>query len=242
MQERTGITQAMREFSQSFMRRSEWSWEDPSLSSQEKAYRFIKQAILEKKLRPGERLDESELAKVVGLSRTPVREALRLLSAEGLVKVVPHRGAYVVHLSQKDVQEIYQIREVLEGLAARLVAADLPIAALSALEEVLTHYTRAVQEEDEQSITYLDAQFHDIIARTSGNQRLFEEIQTYRGQLQLLRHRSVAIPGRPVRSLKEMRRILEAIRCRDPLAAEEAMRAHIRSVGVEMVRFMAEGT
>lgn len=195
----------------------------------------LKEAILDSKLAPGSRLDEVKVAGDLGVSRTPVREALQRLAAEGLAVIVPHRGAFVVSLSMKDVEELYEMREALEGHATRLAATRATRASLVALEQVLQEYAEAVQQDDRDRIVLLDSQFHDGVARAGRNGRLLQAIQSYREQLRLLRTTSVAIPGRPARSLQEMTAVLKALKSRDPDAAEGEMRRHIRSVSDDVV-------
>ncbi len=199
-------------------------------------YSVLKRTVLNEQLAPGTHLDETKIASDLGISRTPVREALRLLAAEGLVVLVPHRGAYVARLSARDAQELYEVREALEGIGARLAALWVDPVVLAAVEYTLELYSEAVRRADWSHIMHLDTQFHDTIARASRNRRLMSAVRMYREQLRLLRRKSVTIPGRPSRSLQEMQAILSALRARDPDAAERAMRAHIRSVRDDVAR------
>ncbi len=214
---------------------------DPqALTSYDRVYTALKQAILKERLAPGTRLDETKIASDLAVSRTPVREALRLLAAEGLVVLVPHKGAYVARLSVRDAQELYEVREALEGMGARLAAPRGDPVVLAALEYTLSQYAEAVRREDWPQIMRLDTKFHETIARASRNRRLMSAVRIYREQLRLLRQKSVAIPGRPRRSLQEMQAILDALRLRDPEVAERAMRAHIRSVREDVLRELME--
>jgi DNA-binding GntR family transcriptional regulator len=195
----------------------------------------LKEAILHCKLPPGSRLDEVKVAGDLRVSRTPVREALQRLAAEGLAVIVPHRGAFVISLSVKDIEELYEMREAMEGHAARLAATRATPVTLVALEQVLQEYAEAVGPDDRDLIVLLDSQFHDGVAQAGQNGRLLQAIRSYREQLRLLRTTSVAIPGRPARSLREMTAVLKALKSRDPDAAEAEMRRHIRSVRDDVV-------
>lgn len=199
-------------------------------------YRFLKGAILKRRLALGSKLDEVKLAEELGVSRTPVREAFQRLSAEGLIVLIPHRGAFVIQLTRRDLEELYEMREALEGQAARLAATRATPAMVVKLGEIIAAYRTAVLENWRRSIILLDSRFHETVARASRNRRLMEAIRSLREQLRILRITSVAIPGRPGRSLEEMSALLEAIRGRDPDLAEERMRAHIRSVRDDVLR------
>jgi DNA-binding GntR family transcriptional regulator len=207
----------------------------PTSNLNDVVHAALKEAILHRRLTPGSRLDEVKVAGDLGVSRTPVREALQRLAAEGLAVIVPHRGAFVVSLSGQDVEELYEIREALEGLAARLAATRAAPVTLVALEQVLQEYAEVVRQDDRGRIILLDSQFHDGVARAGQNGRLLQAIQSYREQLRLLRTTSAAIPGRPARSLHEMTAVLKALRSHDPDAAEVEMRGHIRSVRDDVV-------
>jgi len=203
-------------------------------------YRFLKTAILRQRLPLGSKLDEVKVAEQLGVSRTPVREALQRLTAEGLIEVIPHRGAWVIQLTRRDVEELYEMREALEGQAARLAAARATRTTVVKLERIISEYRRAVLEKRRTRIMLLDSQFHETVARASKNRRLMAAIRALRDQLRLLRIRSVAIGGRPERSLEEMRALLLAIRGREPGLAESCMRAHIRSVRDDVLKSWAE--
>lgn len=199
-------------------------------------YRFLKAAILERRLTLGSKLDEVKLAEELGVSRTPIREAFQRLSAEGLIELIPHRGAFVIQLTRRDLEELYEMREALEGQAARLAAARATPATVVKLEKIIAAYRTAVSENGRRSIILLDSRFHETVARASRNRRLMEAIRSLREQLRILRITSVAIPGRPGRSLEEMSALLEAIRGRNPDLAEERMRTHIRSVRDDVLK------
>jgi DNA-binding GntR family transcriptional regulator len=204
-------------------------------------YRLLKNAILRQRLALGSKLDEVKVAEQLGVSRTPVREALQRLSAEGLIELIPHRGAWVIQLTRKDVEELYEMREALEGQAARLAAARATLATVVKLDGIISAYRRAVLENQRARIMLLDAQFHETVARASKNRRLMVAIGSLRDQLRILRIRSVAIEGRPQRSLEEMGALLVAIRSREPELAESCMRAHIRSVRDDVLKQLGSG-
>lgn len=201
----------------------------------------LKEAMVNQRLPGGSRLDELKISAELGVSRTPVREAIQRLSAEGLVVIVPHRGAYVAQLSRKDVHELYEVREALEGQAARIAAARAPSGMVADLERTLRKYGDALGAGHEERLVQLDSRFHESIARASRNRRLMQLIRSHREHLKILRITSVSIPGRPGRSFHEMVAVLEALRARDADLAEDRMRRHIRSVRDDVLATSAEG-
>ena len=210
----------------------------PSLD--EVVYRFLREAILlPDGLSAGERIDEQGLAGRLGVSRTPIREAIRRLEAEGLVKRAPRRGAFVVDFSPTVIDDLFSVREVLEGLAARLAATRALEAEITLLQEVFRRYADAVRARDIGAILQEDVRFHDLIAGASRNERLLATIRMFRDQLQLLRARSVAVAGRSEKSYQEMGRILDAVVRRAPAEAEEAMRLHIRGAQQDVLRALS---
>jgi len=210
----------------------------PSLD--EVVYRFLREAILlPDGLSAGERIDEQGLAGRLGVSRTPIREAIRRLEAEGLVTRAPRRGAFVVDFSPTVIDDLFSVREVLEGLAARLAATRALEAEITLLQEVFRRYADAVRARDIGAILQEDVRFHDLIAGASRNERLLATIRMFRDQLQLLRARSVAVAGRSEKSHQEMGRILDAVVRRAPAEAEEAMRLHIRGAQQDVLRALS---
>lgn len=197
-------------------------------SLDEVAYQIIRKAILSPKgVEAGDRLDERELADGLGISRTPIREAIRRLEAEGLVRRAPRRGAFVADLSPDAIDELFSIREVLEGLAARLAAERGTDKEFAALRATYRRYASGVETHSFEVILDQDTEFHDLIARASRNERLQTTIRMFRDQLRLLRTRSVRIAGRSEKSLAEMGQVLDAIIGRSAEEAERAMRLHI---------------
>ncbi len=210
----------------------------PSLD--EVVYRFLREAILlPDGLAGGDRIDEQELAKRLGVSRTPIREAIRRLEVEGLVKRAPRRGVFVVDFSPAVIDDLFSVREVLEGLAARLAATRAMDAEINQLQEIYARYVDAVRTHNTDAILEEDVQFHDLIASASRNERLQVTIRMFRDQLRLLRIRSVAVAGRSEKSRQEMGRILGALVRRAPAEAEEAMRHHIRGAQEDVLKALS---
>jgi len=206
-------------------------------SLDELAYRLLREVILSPGgLSPGDRVGEKEFSERLGISRTPIREAVRRLEVEGLVKRAPRRGVFVTDLSPEAIDELYNLREVLEGLAARLAAAYATEGEIHKLREIYDRYASAVRTHDVNKILDRDVDFHDVIAGASRSGRLQATITMFRNQLGLLRTRSVAIVGRSEKALEEMGRVLDAIARRAPGEAEGAMRQHIREAQLDVLR------
>ena len=143
-----------------------------SLGSQ--AYQEMKRIILEGRIPPGAKLNEGELARALGISRTPIREAINRLEKEGLVEIFPQRGAFVVQFTEKDVYELFLIRENLEGLASRLAAEKVTPASLAKLESCLEGFKEPFREKDVQRYSREDFKFHQTIVLLSDARRLIQ--------------------------------------------------------------------
>jgi len=197
------------------------------LSRGELAYRYIRSAIQAGQLRPGERLREIELARQIGLSRTPIREALSRLEAEGLIAHDATRGVVVAQLDYSMVTELYYMREVLEGTAARLAAQHASDVEISILEDLCQQYEAVLG--DEVALTASNRRFHETLYRCSHNRYLLNMVTVLHDALSLLGRTTLDSADRAADTLGEHRAVLAAIRARDAQAAEEALRTHIRN-------------
>ncbi|GAO76138.1 GntR family transcriptional regulator [Meiothermus ruber] len=202
------------------------------------AYKALRQAILGRRIPPGQKLVVRVLAEELGLSPTPVKEALAALEREGLVVAVPHRGYFVLEPSLEDVREIYSLREVLEGLAARLAVENDGRALLRKLERLFEKQHEAAERGDIDTYGDLDLAFHRTFWEAAGSKRLLATAETIDGQIRMLINSSAAIPGRLPQSRAEHQAILQAVRDKDPQAAETAMRAHVRNAGQALEQFL----
>jgi DNA-binding GntR family transcriptional regulator len=204
------------------------------VSLKDQAYLAIKGAILTLELEPGQALVESELAEQLGISKTPVRTALHELEREGLVTRVLYKGTYVAEVTLRDVQEIFQLRAVLEGLAARLAAPAFDEAELAEARETLRLMEAAVELGDRDLASGYGKHFHDLILHKANNQRLQVIVHNLDDHLQRYRLLSDQISGRLEKSLGEHKRTLEALEQRDPDLAEQALKEHLHSVLEEL--------
>jgi len=198
-----------------------------SLPRGEVAYRYIRSAIQQGQLKSGERLRENELAKQVGLSRTPIREALSRLQTEGLVAHDATRGVLVAELDYSMVSELYYMREVLEGTAARLAAQHASEVEISILDDLCQQYEAALG--DERALTASNRRFHATLYQCSHNRYLLNMVTVLHDALSLLGGTTLSLAERAEETLGEHRAVVAAIRARDADAAEHALREHIRT-------------
>jgi len=198
------------------------------------AYRVLREAILQGQIAGGQRINELELATTWNVSRTPIRDALRRLEAEGLVHAVPGRGVVVPVLGLADADELYELREVLEARAAKRAAQQTGGDLHVRLNDLLRAFGAALKQSDLARMSQLDVTIHSTIAEASGSGRLQRAIETVCGQIHPIRQHSYRVRGRGAKSLREMAKLVAAIRAGDPARAEAAMREHIASVRADL--------
>lgn len=187
----------------------------------------LRQAIIARRFKPGQRLIERELCQLTGASRTPVREALRQLESEGLVAMVPNRGPVVAEVTAEQAAEIYDVRAALEALAARRFAERATDAETDALEEAMKRFERAVQENGLPNLLELKDRFYAILFEGARNQMIGSMLEPLHTRISYLRAASLSRSGRPAETVSELRAIVAAIRHRDPNAAAELAREHV---------------
>lgn len=188
----------------------------------------LRTAIHEQVFPQGSRLVERQLCEMLGVSRTPVREALRQLEAEGLVVTIPHRGPSVAVLDGAIVRSIFEVRAMLEALAGRLFVERATDRDRSRLASSFVHLEQAWTDEDIRALLYATARFYDALFVGSGNEVIAATLRPLSGRIHLLRARSCAMPRRRPESIAEMRAILEAAQGRDPAAAYRACLTHVQ--------------
>jgi len=196
----------------------------------EQVYERLKRAILGRQLEPGQRLVTMPLAKRYQVSLTPVREALRLLEKDGLVRFLPHKGAVVSLPSAQDFRDLFAVRAALEGLAVESACPRLSAADLDALEQSCAVARRCLAgAASAADWIQADEDFHERIARAAGNPFLHEQLGALRNRIRLFMHLSHRFPERVAGALAEHEAVLAALRTRDPAAARAAMDNHLRS-------------
>jgi len=199
-----------------------------SMPVADRVYLGLKQAIVDGRIKAGERLREIDLAAQFGVSRTPVREALKKLEAEGLVADTPGRGLAATEPTPHEIMDAYLVREVLEGLAARLAAERATETDRIRLEVILRHIRTAIEAGADQRAIALSNEFDQALFRATSSRRLSDMIAAARASQGRLLRLSLQYPGRLAQTAEERAEILEAIQQRDPEAAERATREHLR--------------
>ncbi len=187
----------------------------------------LRDAIRKGILEPGERLMEVQLADELGISRTPVREAIRKLEQEGYVIMMPRRGTYVSDISTGDVKEIFEIRSALESLAAGLAARRIEPDELETLQNLLIEIEGYIAKNDIEKIVETDIKFHGLLYKVSRNERLVNIINNLKEQLARFRTLSMSYPGRLQETLEEHSEMVEAIANGDVSAARDAAEHHM---------------
>ena len=194
----------------------------------------LRNAIVDTRFKPGQRLVERELCELVGVSRTVIREALRELESDGLVRIVPNKGPVVAGpMSVEDARSLYETRAVLEALAGRSFAeraTDEERRALRVAFAAIEDATRR-RESDPIVILHAKAQFYAVLLAGARNETLSGVLRSLRDRINSLRALTVVQPGRATESLKEIRQIVRAVEARDPGAAWTACLAHVQCAG-----------
>lgn len=193
----------------------------------QQAVALMRAKILAQELAPGQRLDEAVLAAQLGISRTPLREALKTLAAEGLVEQRPRRGCFVSEMSFRDLEEIFPIMAMLEGrvaFEAAVKSSPADLKRLEALHEKLQKHAAAGDVDRYYAVNY---EFHDALQQVAGSRWLRHLIGDLRRMLKLSRHRSLMLPGRLAESMAEHEALMEALRTGKARSAEKIMNRHL---------------
>jgi GntR family transcriptional regulator, rspAB operon transcriptional repressor len=199
-------------------------------------YEELKSAIVDLRLAPGDPLREATLADQLGVSKTPIREALTRLEQEGLVETTSFKGAVVTGYSRQDLLEIYELRELLENAAARTAAESMADADRDRLDRICRESRKLKKNHDAAGLAALISAFDDVLFEQVRNSRIRALIENLRAHLTRIGHLTAEIPGRIEASVDEHEKIVQAIAARDPELAERQMREHIRSVRDDQLR------
>jgi DNA-binding GntR family transcriptional regulator len=195
-------------------------------TTQQLSVKKLRQAILAGLFKPGDRLIEADLCRMLGVSRPSVREALRSLEAERLVVIIPNKGPQIPIISWDQAEQIYQVRALLEGEAAALSAQRVGAEDLSVMRQALKDFARSVRSEDAEGRVDATARFYDVILNSCGNAVICEILQGLHARVNFLRWRSMSRPGRAKFSLRELKDILQALEDHDAVAARAAAVKH----------------
>jgi DNA-binding GntR family transcriptional regulator len=203
----------------------------------------LRQAIIDGRLSPGERLTERRLTEMTGVSRTLIREALRQLESQGLVSLVPNKGPVVRELTAAEGRDLYAIRGVLEGLAARFFVQNADAAAINEIGEALAAVIAAYERGDFPAALKTKNHFYEVLFRGCGSESLSAMLQTLHARI--WRWRALGVthplrsPGRAQEAIRGLRAVRDAIRRADAAAAEQATREEAERGAVEVMRLLA---
>lgn len=203
-------------------------------------FETLREAIISGMLKPGERLMEIQLAEELGVSRTPVREAIRKLELEGFLVMIPRKGAYVAGISMKDIADVFEIRAAMEGLAAGLAAERITEEELEQLERHLVKIAECIDANDINGLVDADTDFHDTLYKACRNERLVQIVSNLREQIQRFRTTSLSSPGRMKYALEEHKTIVEAVSERNIELARALATEHIENAENKMLETLKE--
>jgi len=207
----------------------------------ERAYEAIKLGILNGRFKEGNRLVEDQIAEEIGVSRTPVREAIHLLEREGFVRRLSSGRVVVTEFSEKDIEEVFGIRALLESYAARLAVDSCDEALLAEMEAKIVEAEEAIRKREKNRIFHLNTEFHDILYRASGSMRLYQLINNLREIFYRYRLVILQDEGLIEISLRDHREMVSAIRRRDREEVERLVREHIERGKESILRKMRAG-
>lgn len=213
----------------------------PDRSIREQTIQTLRQAIKTFHLRPGQRLVERELVELLGVSRTTLREALRELTAEGLITVVPQKGARVTVPSTEEASDLYEVRALLESLLVTRFVQRSNDTEVQQLTTAVDEYESAIRRTTDTAVL-LDAKerFYDVLIRGAHSVALEQLLDGLRARVQVLRATSLSRPGRAAETVVELRAIVTAIAARDPVRAAELAADHVRAAGRTALSRLAE--
>lgn len=202
-------------------------------------FNTLRQAILKGELEPGERLMEIQLAERLGVSRTPIREAIRKLELEGLVRMMPRRGAVVAEITLQDLEDVLEVRAVLEELAVQKACENITEDQLRDLKKAANDFRRSLEDDNLLACVETDMAFHEIIYGAANNRRLQQMLQNIREQM--YRYRLEYLKDKRMHRLlvEEHDTIRRALKKRDAVKAGSAMRTHIDNQKESMVRSLS---
>ena len=193
----------------------------------QEAAKRIREMIRKGALKKGDRILEAPMCQAMGVSRTPLREALRILSSEGLIELIPNRGAYVAQPSIKDIGEMFYVMSILEGTCARVCVEKMDDEGLRRLDDLYRKLEEHCQAEDREKYMAVNHSFHSLVQELAGNSVLSEVIDALRQKILLYRYRQIYQPNRLKESMQEHRLLQRAFRERNPEAAERFMQEHL---------------
>lgn len=209
---------------------------DEVLPLRDVVFNTLRKAILTGELKPGERLMEIHLANQLGVSRTPIREAIRKLELEGLVIMIPRRGAEVAQITEKSLKDVLEVRRALDALCVELACDRISAEEQEQLKKTCDEFVRATETKDATIIAKADVAFHDIIVQATGNQRLIQLINNLSEQMYRYRFEYIKDENRHDSLIEEHRIIYESIVKRDKKKAADTAKLHIDNQEKSIIR------
>jgi len=206
----------------------------------QKVYQVLKKEIVRGILESGSSLSENKLAKGMHVSRTPIREAMRKLVSEGLVKTSPNKKMTISEVSLADVKEVLMVRGALEGLAASISAKRISSQEIGKLEKIVTKMSRYLTKEDLSSYCEVDDEFHNLILSICGNKWIIKVCENLGNFIYIYRSKSLSVPGRPKYSLEEHQAIIESLKKHDSEEADRLSKIHVENTVVNILRNVAK--
>jgi Transcriptional regulators len=203
-------------------------------------FNTLRQAILKGELKPGERLMEIQLANRLGVSRTPIREAIRKLELEGLVLMIPRKGAEVAQITIKNLQDVLQVRAALEQLAVQIVCQNMKEERIVALKKANKEFEKAIKQGSLTAITDADVEFHEIIYQATNNTRLINILNNLREQMYRYRVEYLKDRNSHVKLVEEHEVIIAQLANRDEAGAVKTILTHIENQTRTVMKHLAE--
>ena len=200
---------------------------DEFLPLRDVVFNTLRQAILTGELKPGERLMEIHLANRLGVSRTPIREAIRKLELEGLVTMIPRRGAEVAQITEKSMNDVLEVRRALDALCVELACDRITDGELEQLKLACEGFEQAIKTQDAKKIAHADVALHDIIVQATGNQRLIQLVLNLSEQMYRYRFEYIKDTSQHQNLIEEHRIIYQSIVNKEKETAAQAARTHI---------------
>jgi len=211
--------------------------DEPKLLSEDIAD-SIKTAIIKGKFKPGEKISEGELAESMGISRTPLREAFRKLENEGFIKIIPRKGAVVANIDTEEAINLYEIKSTLEGLAARLAAANMRDKDIGKLEKINDELKQLIDENDLESFYRVHTRFHEGFVKLCGNKRLIQMISNLNDHFNRFGIISLTLPGQFENAIEQHSQIIEAFKSGDETLVEKKVKTNVMTGGRVLVEHL----
>lgn len=203
-----------------------------------RVFEELEESILNGIIKPGEHLTEIKLSAELGVSRTPIREAIRMLEQKGLVQIIPNKTAVVLGINEKDLEDIYTIRMYIEGLGSRWAAANITVAQIRELREIVDLQEFYQTKNSTEHVNDLDSQFHEKIFEFSNSRTLQHTLSDLHHMIQHYRQISFNSIGRADKAIEEHRQILEALTDHNQDAAEKLTVQHIANAKENLLQIM----